>query len=45
MCTPQKWQCTSSKANLFDPGKTKIFRFQRRRNSQNNKSIKHEQGT
>ena len=41
MSTPKKWQYTSSKPNVFDSSKTKIFRFQRSLNSQNNKSIKH----
>ena len=45
MYTPTKWQCTSSKPNVFDSTKTKIFRFQRIQNSQNSKSIKHKQGT
>ena len=43
MYTPKKRQCTSSKPNVFDSSKTKIFRFQRSRNSQNNKNIKHKQ--
>ena len=38
MYTPKKWQCTSSKPNVFDASKTKFFRFQRSRNSHINKT-------